>query len=94
MTQQIDTLIVGAGLAGCTLASFLRAAGERVYIADRREIRTSSQVAAGLIAPLSGPRLLPSWRFATAWDAALRRYRKPLRGSPFSPPTQTPSLFQ
>ena len=75
MTQQIDTLVVGAGLAGCSLAWRLREAGERVVVADRREIRTSSQVAAGLIAPLSGPRLLPGWRFAPAWEAAMSHYQ-------------------
>lgn len=74
MAPQIDTLIVGAGLAGCTLAWLLRKAGERVVIADRRQVRTSSQVAAGLIAPLSGPRLLPSWRFSRAWDSAMSFY--------------------
>ncbi|WP_020470081.1 FAD-dependent oxidoreductase [Zavarzinella formosa] len=74
MTQQIDTLVIGAGLAGCTLARQLDEAGKAVILADREETVTSSKVAAGLIAPLSGPRLLPSWRFAPAWDAAIRYY--------------------
>ncbi len=69
------TIIVGAGLAGGTLAWQLHVRGVPVILVDREEQHTSSKVAAGLIAPLSGPRLLPSWRFDEAWAAATRFYR-------------------
>ncbi len=75
MVNSLPTVVVGAGLAGCTLAWQLHAGGVPVVLVDREEQSTSSKVAAGLIAPLSGPRLLPSWRFDEAWAAAMRFYR-------------------
>lgn len=75
MTNHIDTLIIGAGIAGSCLAWALHRHGQRIVLVDRQEPMTASRVAAGLIAPLSGPRLLPSWHFDTAWATAKQFYK-------------------
>lgn len=54
--MQVDFLIVGQGLAGSLLARSLRARGRRVAVVDDRWKSAASQVAAGLMTPLTGRR--------------------------------------
>jgi glycine oxidase len=54
--MQVDYLIVGQGLAGSLLARSLRAKGARVAVVDDAWRSASSQVAAGLMTPLTGRR--------------------------------------
>jgi glycine oxidase len=53
-----DAIIVGQGLAGTTLAWRLREAGQRVLLVDACEAVTSSKIAAGLMTPITGQRLV------------------------------------
>ncbi len=54
--RQIDTLILGQGLAGSLLAWRLIGSGQRVRVIDDAHRSSSSKVAAGLINPLAGMR--------------------------------------
>lgn len=54
--MNVDTLIVGQGLAGSLLAWQFLERGERILVVDADEEVTSSKVAAGLVTPLAGPR--------------------------------------
>ena len=54
--MQVDFLIVGQGLAGSLLARALRAKGARVAVVDDRWKSAATQVAAGLMTPLTGRR--------------------------------------
>jgi glycine oxidase len=56
--QNIDSLIIGQGLAGSLLAWRLVEHGERVLVVDNGYITSSSTVAAGLINPVTGKRLV------------------------------------
>src|SRR6186997_592070 len=58
----VDAIILGHGLAGAALAWHLRWRGWRVLVVDRDEPVTSSKVAAGIVAPISGRRVARSWR--------------------------------
>ncbi len=59
MTEtDIDNLIIGQGLAGSLLAWRLMARGERVLVVDNNYASSSSTVAAGLINPVTGKRLV------------------------------------
>lgn len=62
MAEPWDVIIVGQGLAGTTLAWCLRDAGQRVLVIDADVPVTSSRIAAGLITPITGQRLVLSWR--------------------------------
>jgi len=58
---QTDVLIAGQGIAGSLLAWFLRRRGLKVLVADPGEANTSSRVAAGMIHPVTGRRVVKSW---------------------------------
>ena len=53
-----DVIIVGQGLAGTALAWRLIAAGQRVLVMDAPRAVTSSRIAAGLITPITGKRMV------------------------------------
>ena len=54
--MQVDFLIIGQGLAGSLLAKELLRRGRKVHVVDDRWKSSSSQVAAGLMTPLTGRR--------------------------------------
>ncbi|NUQ22651.1 MAG: FAD-binding oxidoreductase [Saprospiraceae bacterium] len=60
--MQVDTLIVGQGLAGTLLAYFLMEAGQTVCVIDDDYPRAASRVAAGVINPVTGRSFVKSWR--------------------------------
>jgi glycine/D-amino acid oxidase-like deaminating enzyme len=70
-----DVIIVGQGLAGSLLAWQLIQKHFRVIVIDDRHNGSSSLVAAGLMNPVSGKRLLTSWNVDRCLPAALRAYR-------------------
>lgn len=67
-------LIVGQGIAGTVLCHVLKSKGADVTIADGRLQGRSSEVAAGIINPVTGKRFVKSWRFDTLFPAAERIY--------------------
>ncbi|MEP3481055.1 MAG: FAD-dependent oxidoreductase [Fuerstiella sp.] len=74
MTNSYDTIIVGQGLAGTTLAWKLIEAGQRVLVVDAENGHGSSRVAAGLMTPVTGKRMVCSPSFESDWNAAVRFY--------------------
>lgn len=75
-TTLVDTLIVGQGLAGTVLAWQLRFRGERVLVVDDPRPVTASRIAAGLVTPITGQRLVSSWRFLEFWPKAIAFYQR------------------
>jgi glycine/D-amino acid oxidase-like deaminating enzyme/ubiquinone/menaquinone biosynthesis C-methylase UbiE len=71
-----DIVILGQGLAGTTLAWWLRWKGLRVLVIDRDDEVTSSKIAAGLMTPITGQKLVKTWRLADLWPAAVSFYRR------------------
>ncbi len=69
-----DTIIVGAGIAGASLAWALREAGQRVLVLDACEPVTASRIAAGLVTPITGLRLTLQPDFARCLEAARAFY--------------------
>ena len=72
--HKIDTTIIGHGLAGTALAWELLARGQRIAIIDPGLPGTCSQVAAGLVTPLTGAKASLTWRWGELWDTADRFY--------------------
>ena len=68
--------IIGAGLAGSTLAWQLFFRGNRPVIFDIPIPNSASRIAAGLITPITGKRMAISWNFETLWPAAVAFYRR------------------
>ncbi|MBK8922950.1 MAG: FAD-binding oxidoreductase [Saprospirales bacterium] len=67
-------LLVGQGIAGSMLAWTLRRRGAAVHLADAGFPHRSSDIAAGIINPVTGKRFVKSWRFDAFYPAALAAY--------------------
>ncbi|QDU80351.1 bifunctional tRNA (mnm(5)s(2)U34)-methyltransferase/FAD-dependent cmnm(5)s(2)U34 oxidoreductase [Polystyrenella longa] len=74
--SEFDYLIVGQGIAGSCLAWELWRRGKSFLLADPCPFVTTSKVAAGLMTPVTGQRLVPSWRFLEFRNVALPFYRE------------------
>ncbi|HYD83061.1 MAG TPA: hypothetical protein VEA63_03390, partial [Opitutus sp.] len=70
-----NLLIVGQGLAGTLLAWELERAGLTFEIADEGHGRAASRVAAGIINPITGQRLVKSWRVDALLPVARATFR-------------------
>lgn len=68
-------MIVGAGLAGCTLARRLEQAGQSFQLIGSSRLPAAFQVAAGIINPVTGRWMTKSWRFDDFAHEAARFYR-------------------
>lgn len=75
-TNVYDVVVLGQGLAGTAAAWALHWAGLRVLIIDRGDPHTPSRVAAGLMTPITGQRLVPSWRWHEFWSTAVDFYQR------------------
>jgi glycine/D-amino acid oxidase-like deaminating enzyme len=73
--MKADVIIVGQGLAGSLLAWSLIQKQRRVIVVDDHHRGSSSQVAAGLVNPISGKRWLKSWNVDRCLPAAVGLYR-------------------
>jgi glycine/D-amino acid oxidase-like deaminating enzyme len=60
--MEIDFLIIGQGLAGSALAYRLIKDGKQVVLLDQPEANRSSQVAAGLFNPVTGRKMVKTWK--------------------------------
>ncbi len=68
-------LVVGQGVAGICLAHSLRRRGLEVHCIDAPNPRRASSVAAGIINPVTGQRIVFSWRFQEFFPVAQAFYR-------------------
>lgn len=66
--------LVGFGLAGALLLHQLQKRGVRVTVNDRVDPQSSSHVAAGMITPITGQRVKPTWRGQELQEFARRTY--------------------
>ncbi|WP_044173419.1 NAD(P)/FAD-dependent oxidoreductase [Flectobacillus major] len=63
--KKTDYLIVGQGLAGSVLAYALMQAKQSVYVLDAHLLPSSSKVAAGIYNPVTGRKLVKTWKADT-----------------------------
>jgi glycine oxidase len=71
-----DVLIAGQGLAGTLLAWELERAGLSFAVADAGLDAAASWAAAGIVNPITGRRLVRSWRYETLRPAAAAVFRE------------------
>lgn len=71
-----DYIIVGHGIAGALLGYFLEQEGARCLYFDSPQQVGATQVAAGIINPITGRRFVKSWRVATLLPMAQQLYRQ------------------
>jgi glycine/D-amino acid oxidase-like deaminating enzyme len=71
----VDYLIVGLGLAGSALAIQLLRAGKKIAVIDNANKNRSSNVAAGLFNPVTGKKMMKTWKADTLFPYLSRFYR-------------------
>lgn len=74
--KNFDYILVGQGLAGSLLTYFLLEKGQSVFIFDEDHKGSSSNIAAGVINPITGYRFVKSWMFDELRDFNELFYRK------------------
>lgn len=74
--MRADVLIIGQGLAGSLLGWGLEQAGIPFVIADAGHAAAATSAAAGIINPITGRRLVKSWRVEELLPAARTTYRQ------------------
>lgn len=62
MKDKVDYIIVGGGIAGCTLAYHLIEMNKSVIIYDKPNNQSASRVAAGLYNPITGRKMVKTWK--------------------------------
>ena len=74
--REVDCIIVGQGIAGSNLAYELLLRGKKIAVFDDSWHAAACLVAAGVINPITGQRLVKSWRSETAHPYAKKFYRE------------------
>jgi len=74
--KHFDYLVVGHGLAGCLLAWFLEKENKKVLVIDGNDPSSSSRIAAGIIHPVTGRRIVKSWMADQLIPFAVDTYSK------------------
>ena len=74
MSKQVDYLIIGQGLAGSLLGWELIQHGCTIHLVDNQQ-ENASQIAAGLINPVTGMRLVKNQHINTLLPAARQTYQ-------------------
>lgn len=70
-----DLLIVGSGWAGACVSRAALQAGLKVCVVDPEEGETASRIAGGVIDPISGKKLTPTWRGREFFESAREFYQ-------------------
>ena len=74
--NKVDFFIVGQGLAGSLLAAELLAAGKSIRVFDADHQGAASAVAAGIVNPITGRRLVKSWMIDALIPKAIETYQR------------------
>lgn len=72
--MNIDYLIIGQGLCGTFLSYYLLKAGKNVIVIDENQPFTASKVASGVINPVTGRRIVRTWRIEELLPFATKAY--------------------
>lgn len=71
-----DYLIIGQGLAGTWLSYFLLQKNKKVLLIDDAHPLAASRVSSGLMNPITGRKLVKSWKTETLFPFARNHYRE------------------
>lgn len=72
----IDYLIIGRGLTGTFLSYYLLRAGKKILVIDDDKPCTASKVASGVINPVTGRRIVRTWRIEELLPFAFVAYKE------------------
>ncbi|NND34760.1 MAG: FAD-binding oxidoreductase, partial [Saprospiraceae bacterium] len=74
MNTKVDYIVVGQGLAGTLVCWMLEERGRKFVVFDQGHAGSSSNIAAGIINPVTGRRYVKSWMYDELLPTALACY--------------------
>jgi len=88
--MQVDYLIIGQGISGTMLSYEFSKAGLSFVVMDDGNPSASSRVAAGMINPVTGRRIVKTWMIDTLLPFAFKKYRELGKALDIEVITETP----
>ena len=70
----VDYIILGQGLCGTFLSYYLLKAGKKVVVIDKDNPFTATKAASGVINPVTGRRIVRTWRIEELLPFSLEAY--------------------
>lgn len=74
LEEHVDFIIVGQGLCGTLLSYFLWKEGKKFIVIDDENEQAATRVASGIINPVTGRRIVRSWRIEEFLPFAIATY--------------------
>ncbi|WP_207495431.1 NAD(P)/FAD-dependent oxidoreductase [Aridibaculum aurantiacum] len=74
--MDVDYIIVGQGLCGTWLSYYLQKAEKKILVIDEDKPSTASKVASGVINPVTGRRIVRTWRIEELLPFAESAYKE------------------
>ena len=74
--RKTEFLIVGQGISGTFLSWYLHKAGRSFIVIDNNDGSSSSRVAAGIINPVTGRRVVKTWMIDEIMPFAVNAYEE------------------
>src|SRR4249920_1667894 len=74
--MKVDVLIIGQGICGTFLSYYLQKEGKSFLIIDDNNSNSSSKIAAGIINPVTGRRLVTVWMVDDVLPFAWKAYNE------------------
>lgn len=72
--MSIDFLLIGQGISGTWLSYYLQKAGYSIMVIDQEKENSASKVAAGMINPVTGRRIVKTWKIDDILPFARQAY--------------------
>lgn len=76
MKKTVDYIIVGQGIAGTTVAHELIRREKKILIIDEYNPNSSSNIAAGVVNPITGRKMVKSWMIDDILPFAIQYYKQ------------------
>ncbi|MGB1207497.1 MAG: NAD(P)/FAD-dependent oxidoreductase [Chitinophagales bacterium] len=73
--KEVDYLIVGQGLAGTWLSHYLLEAKKNILVIDNFQENSASNIASGVVNPITGRKLVKSWQVDDLFPFAKKAYQ-------------------
>lgn len=74
--MHVDHLIIGQGICGTFLSWYLQKANRSFIIIDDAQLNTASRIAAGIINPVTGRRIVKTWMIDDIMPFAQKAYEE------------------
>jgi glycine/D-amino acid oxidase-like deaminating enzyme len=74
--MKVDYIIVGQGIAGSMVAHYLLQQGKDILVIDKHEPNAASNIATGVVNPVTGRRMAKSWMIDRILPWAKNAYRE------------------